>query len=76
MMDICHNLFLWAGLAPVTLLSSSGQRFGTKSDVTPFIKPIDRRISFNNPQIRGPYIIFLYPIERLHLLSPILRRFW
>ena len=32
--------------APLTLLSCSEQRFGTKSDVTPFMKPVYRRISF------------------------------
>ena len=49
--------FLWVGRepahlivggarAPLTLLSCSGQRFGTKSDVTTFIKPASRSISF------------------------------
>ena len=38
---------LWVGpLATATLLWLSKHNFGTKSDVTSFIKPVDRRISF------------------------------
>ena len=40
-------VFLFVGGArALTLLSCSEQRFGTKSDVTPFIKPAFRSISF------------------------------
>ena len=41
------GFFLWVGpLATATLLWLSKHNFGTKSDVTSFIKPVDRSISF------------------------------
>ena len=39
-------LFVGGVRAPLTLLSCSEQRFGTKNDVTPLIKPAYRSISF------------------------------
>ena len=40
------TIFVGGARAPLTLLSCSEQRFGTKGDFTPFIKPAYRSISF------------------------------
>ena len=51
---LCFSVFLWVGpLATATLLWLSKHNFGTKSDVTSFIKPVDRSISFMKRPFAG-----------------------
>ena len=53
---IIQIMFLWVGpLAAATLLWWSKHKFGTKSDVTLFLKPVDTHISFIN---RPPLLRF------------------
>ena len=59
---LCVNLFssnalIFVGGAPPTLLSCSEQRFGTKSDVTLFLKQVDRRITI----IESPWVALNIP---------------
>ena len=53
-------------LAPPTLLSCSGRRFGTKRDVTSFIKQVFHSLF---GLFRGAYLINAYAFELLQVVS-------
>ena len=61
------------GLAQATLLPWSEHIFGTKRDVTPFIKPVDRGISFIERPFplssRDGFKYSEYNIEHLYMVS-------
>ena len=59
-MATTNQLFVGGAIGPPRLLSWSREIFGTKSEVSPFIKPVDRSISLIN---RPPPLRFVEHIQ-------------